>query len=185
MKKRDKDQETSCVKLPVVTTPAHKGKALELDSEHETITLVGTSGEPLGTVTWEARIEYIRASTERNRPAESRTHPRISLLIRVQYRTAAGQQFEGRASGIGGGGMFIEHAAPLPVETEMTIRFALPGRPSQWLEAKGIVAWICPKADQYMFSPGMGVRFMGISTHTRERVLELVASLKRIAEGKK
>ena len=46
----------------------------------------------------------------------------------------------------------------------------------EWLSAKGIVAWVCPKADQYAFSPGMGVRFTEVTSEIRERILELVNS---------
>lgn len=176
---KKKEREAPRMKLPVNTTKVHKGKALEIDSEQETITLLDPSGQNLGTVTWESIIEHIRASTEKTTPLHVRVHPRASLLIRVRYRTLSGRQIEGRASGIGGGGLYIESTAPLPVGTEMAIQFALPEHPSEWLEAKGIVSWVCPKSDQYTFFPGMGVRFSEIDAGARERVLDLVTSLKR------
>ncbi len=91
--------------------------------------------------------------------------------------------FESRAGGIGGGGLFIESTAPLPVGTKLTVEFVLPDRPAEWLEAKGAVAWVCPKADQYTFSPGMGVRFTDISAEARGRVMDLVKSLKPIGRS--
>jgi type IV pilus assembly protein PilZ len=48
------------------------------------------------------------------------------------------------------------------------------------LPAKGLIAWVCPKADQYTFSPGMGVRFTEINPEIRNRVLELVKSVKTV-----
>jgi uncharacterized protein (TIGR02266 family) len=167
------------MKLPVIVTQAHRGKALDVDSERETITLIGAQGERLGTLTWEAIIEYIRASNEKTRTVESRTQPRASLLIRVQYRTPEGKVIEGRASGIGGGGIFVESGAPLPVKTSLALTFSLPDRPDEWLEAKGEVAWICPQRDQYTAFPGMGIKFTDVSPKVREQVLQLVSSLRK------
>jgi uncharacterized protein (TIGR02266 family) len=170
------------MKLPVNMTKAHKGKYLEINSDQETMALIDPSGQNLGTVTWESVIEDIRASTEKTTPMHVRVHPRVSLLIRVRYRTLSGQQIEGRASGIGGGELYIESTAPLPVGSEIAIQFALPEHPSEWLEAKGVVSWVCPKADQYTFFPGMGIRFSEIQADARQRVLDLVASLKQQAK---
>ena len=166
------------MRLPVIATHGHKGKALDLDCEQETITLLGFRGEQLGTLTWESVIDQILASREPKDPKEARSDPRISLSVKVKYSTPEGKLFESRAGGIGGGGLFIESTAPPPVGTKLTIEFVLPDCPSEWLEAKGAVAWVCPKADQYTFSPGMGVRFIDISADARRRVMDLVRSLK-------
>lgn len=171
------------MKLPVIVTQGHKGKALELDCEQETITLLGLRGEQLGTLTWESVIDQIMASREPKDPKEARTDPRVSLSVKVKYSTPEGKLFESRAGGIGGGGLFIESTTPPPVGTKLEIEFALPDGPSEWLEAKGAVAWVCPKADQYTFSPGMGVRFTDISAEARGRVMNLVRSLKRTARS--
>jgi len=171
------------MKLPVIVTLGHKGKALELDCEQETITLLGLGGEQLGTLTWESVIDQILASRQPKDPKEARTDPRVSLSVKVKYSTPEGKLFESRAGGIGGGGLFIESTEPPPVGTKLAIQFALPDGPSEWLEAKGAVAWVCPKADQYTFSPGMGVRFTDISAEARGRVMDLVRSLKRTGQS--
>jgi uncharacterized protein (TIGR02266 family) len=106
----------------------------------------------------------------------------VTLTFRVKYKTPEGQHFESRAGGIGGGGLFIESHSPLPVGTKLALEFSLPEKPSEWLPAKGLVAWVCPKADQYTFSPGMGVRFTEISPDIRNRVLELVKSLQTVGQ---
>jgi hypothetical protein len=41
------------------------------------------------------------------------------------------------------------------------------------------VVWVCPKADQYTFASGMGIRFTAISQEIRTRVLAFVQSIKR------
>ncbi len=62
------------------------------------------------------------------------------------------------------------------------MEFTLPESPGEWLSAKGGIAWVCPKADQYTFSPGMGVRFTDIDQETRNKVLSLVHSVKGIPQ---
>lgn len=167
------------MKLPVNVTKAHKGKTLELDLERETLTLLSPEGEQLGMVTWEAIIDYVRASCPQPHADRSRTQPRVSLTAKVRFSTSDSKHYESRATGIGGGGLYIESNEPLPVGTALSVQLALPDRPEQWLEMRGTVAWVCPKPDQYTFFPGMGVRFTNIPTEARERVLALVNSLKR------
>lgn len=166
------------VKLPVVSSTRHKGKSLHLDSAREIVTLVGINGETLGTLPWDFIIDHILAYRKPSQLEDGRTEPRISFSIRVRYNTPQGVHIESRAGGIGGGGLFIESEAPLPVDTKLVIEFSLPDSPTEWLSAKGVVAWVCPKADQYTFSPGMGVRFTDIATETRTRVLNLIHSVK-------
>jgi uncharacterized protein (TIGR02266 family) len=170
------------VKYPVVSSLRHKGKTIELDSAREIITLLGINGEPMGNLSWDFVIDQILAYRKPPASRESRTEPRVTLSFRVKYRTPEGQQFESRAGGIGGGGLFIESQSPLTIGTKLMMEFSLPERPSEWLPAKGVVAWVCPKADQYTFSPGMGVRFTDIAPEIRNRVLELVKTLQQVGE---
>ena len=167
------------MRFPVTLTTAHKGKSLEIDSNREMVTVLGPTGERLGTVPYASIIEYIQGPNQPAPPGDLRAQSRLSLLLKVRYNAPTGQRFESRASGIGGGGLFIESTAPLPIGTELALEFALPDQPSDWLPAKGTVAWACPKADQYTFFPGMGVRFTDVSPDVRQRVTELVNSVKR------
>jgi uncharacterized protein (TIGR02266 family) len=166
------------MKFPVVSSARHKGKSLHVDGNRETVTLIGTNGETLGTLSWDFIIDHILAYPKSNQVDDGRTEPRISFSIRVKYNTPQGLHMESRAGGIGGGGLFIESEGPLPVGTKLVIEFALPDSPTEWLSAKGVVAWVCPRADQYTFSPGMGVRFTDIAAETRNRVLNLVRSVR-------
>lgn len=167
------------MRLQVITTASHKGKALELDCERETITVRGLKGEKLGTITWATIIEQARLAQEPEQLPDTRDQPRLSLVLKVRYSTSGGKCVESRAGGIGGGGLFIESTAPLRVGTDLTLEFALPDSPSEWMQAKGIVSWVCPKSDQYTFSPGMGVRFIDISMEARRRIVEFVNSIRR------
>ncbi len=167
------------MKLPVILTTAHKGKTLEIDPNREMVTVFGPAGDRLGTVSWDSVIEHILGSSQLTPPGDARVQSRLSFLLKVRYSAPTGQRFESRASGIGGGGLFIESAAPLPIGTELAVEFELPDQPSDWLQAKGTVAWACPKADQYTFFPGMGVRFTDIAPDVRQRVMDLVSSVKK------
>jgi uncharacterized protein (TIGR02266 family) len=171
------------VKFPIVSSNRHKGKTLEIDASRETITLVGINGEPMGNLTWDFIVDQILAYRKPQQTRDARSEPRISLSIRVKYNTPDGQQFESRAGGIGGGGLFIESSNPLSVGMKLSMEFTLPESPGEWLSAKGVIAWVCPKADQYTFSPGMGVRFTDIATETRNRVLTLVHSVKGVPQN--
>lgn len=165
------------MKYPVSSSLRHRGKVLELDAAREIITLLGINGEPIGSLSWDFVIDQILAYRKPPVQKEVRSEPRISLAFRVRYNTPEGQRFESRAGGIGGGGLFIESQSPLPVGTKLAMEFSLPEKPTEWLPAKGIVAWVCPKADQYTFSPGMGVRFTDVTPEIRDRILELVKSV--------
>jgi uncharacterized protein (TIGR02266 family) len=167
------------MKFHVVATKAHQGKSLELDVKQETITLLGPDGQSLGEVTWGAIIDYISYSQQQTRSNEARTQPRVSLTAKVRYMASDGSQVESRATGVGGGGLFIESTSPLTVGTELTVSFSLPDRPGEWMEGKGRVAWVCPKPDQYTFFPGMGIRFTTVDPETRARLVEFVNSLKK------
>jgi uncharacterized protein (TIGR02266 family) len=171
------------VKYPVVSSLRHKGKTIELDATREIITLIGINGEAMGNLSWDFVIDQILAYRKPPVSREARTEPRVTLAFRVKYKTPEGQQFESRAGGIGGGGLFIESQSPLPVGTKLSLEFSLPEHANEWLAAKGVVAWVCPKADQYTFSPGMGVRFTDIAPDIRNRVLELVKSLQEVGRS--
>ena len=168
------------MKYPIASSLRHRGKALELDAARELVTLLGINGEPIGSLSWDFVIDQIMAYRKLPVQKEVRSEPRISLAFRVRYNTPEGQRFESRAGGISGGGMFIESLKPLPVGTKLAMEFSLPEKPEEWLPTKGVVAWVCPKADQYTFSPGMGVQFTEVPQEIRDRILELVKS----AQGK-
>ena len=100
------------MKYPVVSSLRHKGKTIELDATREIITLIGINGEAMGNLSWDFVIDQILAYRKPPVSREARTEPRVSLAFRVKYRTPEGQQFESRAGGIGGGGLFIESQSP-------------------------------------------------------------------------
>jgi uncharacterized protein (TIGR02266 family) len=171
------------VKYPVSSSLRHKGKVLELDAAREMVILLGINGEAIGSLSWDFVIDQILAYRKVSVQKEIRSEPRISLAFRVRYNTPEGPRFESRAGGIGGGGLFIESQAPLPIGTKLAMEFSLPEKSEEWLLAKGTVAWVCPKADQYTFSPGMGVRFTEIAEDVRDRIHEIVKSIQNTSQA--
>ena len=171
------------VKYPVSFSLRHRGKALELDAAREMVTLLGITGEPIGSLPWDFVIDQILAYRKPPIPKETRTEPRVSLSFRVKYKTPDGHHFENRAGGIGGGGLFIESTAPLTVGTKIAMEFSISEQPPEWIPAKGIVAWVCPKADQYTFSPGMGIRFTDMAPEIRDRILSILESIENTGQA--
>ncbi len=165
------------MKYPVSASLRHRGKAIELDTTREMVTLLGVKGETVGSLSWDFVIDQILAySNVTAVQKDVRSEPRISLAFHARYTTPDGLTLESRAGGIGGGGLFIESQAPLSVGTKLAMEFSFPDKPSEWFPARGTVAWVCPRADQYTFNPGMGVRFTEIAADVRDRILELVRS---------
>jgi len=162
------------VKYPVSLSFRHKGKILELDVDRELVIVKGVKGDTIGSLSWDFVIDQILSYHKGSVQKEVRSEPRISLAFRVRYNTPEGVRFESRAGGIGGGGLFIESQSPLPVGTKLSMEFSLPEKYEDWLPAKGSVAWVCPKADQYTFSPGMGIRFTEVTDEIRNRIHEIV-----------
>jgi type IV pilus assembly protein PilZ len=171
------------VKYPVSSSLRHKGKVIELDPAHEMIVLLGVTGDVIGSLSWDFVIDQILTYRKVPVQKEVRSEPRISLAFRVRYNSPEGPRFESRAGGIGGGGLFIESQTPLPVGTRLAMEFSLPEKSEEWMPAKGTVAWVCPKADQYTFSPGMGIRFTEIAEDVRDRIHELVKSIQNIDQA--
>ena len=95
------------MKYPVASSLRHPGKTLELDPAHEVVTLLGINGEPIGSLSWDFVIDQIMAYQKLPVQKEVRAEPRIPLTFRVRYNMPEGQRFEGRAGGIGCGGLFI------------------------------------------------------------------------------
>lgn len=171
------------VKYPVSSSLRHKGKVIELDAAREMVVLLGINGDVIGSLSWDFVIDQILAYRKVTVQKEVRSEPRILLAFRVRYNSPEGPRFESRAGGIGGGGLFIESQTPLPVGTRLVMEFSLPEKAEEWMSAKGTVAWVCPKADQYTFSPGMGVRFTEIAEDVRDRIHELVKSIQKMDQA--
>lgn len=167
------------MKFSVTSPPEHQGKILEVDTDHEVITLHGSDGKQLGAVSWKDVIERIVTSDDDMRFAHTRAHPRAPLAVKVKYTTPEGKQFDSLTGGIGGGGLFIESSQPLAPGTELVLEFALPDRPWEKHKAKAKVAWTRNKPERFLLFPGMGVQFTEIDDKSRKELVELVSAINR------
>ncbi len=75
-------------------------------------------------------------------------------------------------------GIFVATHEPLEVGTRLTLRFAMPGEQAPFILG-GQVAWVnVIKLLSDNPNPGMGVRFVDLSSENRERI---IASVRTIA----
>jgi uncharacterized protein (TIGR02266 family) len=72
---------------------------------------------------------------------------------------AEGRRQVGHSRNISLGGMFVETAEPLPVQTTIQIRFRVPTQPEP-IDVTGEVRWVERGGDGH--TAGMGIRFHGL-----------------------
>ena len=170
------------MKVLIQKSLRHQGKAMELDSESETMRLLSQTGEQQGTVSWEQVIDFIQSYVEEARFKQGLNYPRARLAVQIQYRPSSSRSFQSITGEIGGGGVFIEIGTPAHVGEELRMELVLPDNPILPIHATGKVAWVRPKAEHDVFFPGMGVQFTDISEEARVRLAELAKSLE-LARG--
>lgn len=104
-----------------------------------------------------------------------RQYERVPLGLEVEFRTA-GAFLVAYSSNLSKGGMFLETGDPLPIGTELTLRFAVPGEGSS-LEVRGVVAWVQAwKAGDKQ--QGMGIRFEQLDGRHGEVIDRIVAGFR-------
>ncbi|MFA5911240.1 MAG: TIGR02266 family protein [Vicinamibacterales bacterium] len=91
--------------------------------------------------------------------------PRVVMGIPVSYR-AAGTIAAALSLNLSRGGLAIRTSSPLPSDTALRLRFALPGSKRE-LEAEAVVCWSDHKA-------GMGLRFTSLKPADQADVDEFV-----------
>jgi type IV pilus assembly protein PilZ len=86
-------------------------------------------------------------------------------------------------------GIFVRTTEPLPVGTQLTLRFAPSGPPggppggpsggsSEHFVLSGVVQWINPlRADHDNPNPGMGIRFLDLDLDDRERIVATIHTI--------
>ncbi len=111
---------------------------------------------------------------------ERRSFPRFDVEWAVDY--ASGDTFlYSYITNISEMGIFIASEDPPSLGTPLTLKFTPTGEPPFALV--GEVAWINPmRADGENLNPGFGVRFMGLDTDARERLVGLVHAIAYLPE---
>ena len=111
--------------------------------------------------------------------ADRRVHERYDAKLSVDW--ASGENFLfSYITNISEMGIFIRSDDPVPVGTELTLRFGLDDAP---LELEGLVVWINavqPGGDN--LNPGMGVRFVGLTPEQREEIVRVVRTIAYLQE---
>ena len=87
-----------------------------------------------------------------------RTDPRYARRLEVEVLVGEDRQVAATRN-ISLGGVFVETAAPLPLQTRVQIRFRIPTQ-SEPIEVGGEVRWVEPGGAEQL--PGMGIRFQGL-----------------------
>ena len=104
---------------------------------------------------------------------ERRREPRYEIKVDVNY-THDETYLYSHTGNISEMGIFLVTDQPLPVETKIDLRFAVPGE-SEPLRVQGEVRWVVhpgsgPQA-------GMGVKFVDPSEEFRERIRMLIRTM--------
>jgi len=110
-----------------------------------------------------------------NASADRRKSPRTRAVIPVDY-SAVDTFFSEFTTNINEGGMFVGTDTPHPVDTQVTLRFQLPGGEAP-CEVTGRVVWLREAPDEE--GPrGMGIEFETLDEGTRRRINDLVRELR-------
>lgn len=92
---------------------------------------------------------------------EKRSAPRVEYEVEVDYRSED-NFYTGFIKNISSGGLFLYTHEPLPIGSEINVRFTIPNFP-QPIVARALVRWIRPyRQDTQDSVPGMGVQFLSI-----------------------
>lgn len=103
-----------------------------------------------------------------------RKFDRVPLGLEVEFRTA-GAFLVAYSVNLSKGGMFVETENPLPMSSEVTLRFSIPNAGT--LEVRGVVAWV--QAWKTADKPqGMGIRFEQLDARHGEMIDRIVAGFR-------
>jgi uncharacterized protein (TIGR02266 family) len=108
--------------------------------------------------------------------AEKRRHQRISLKARVDYELFSEDTFLFEyTSNVSRGGIFLSTRNPLPIGTEIHLRFTLPAPANRAIRVTGKVAWINEyKPGKVNLNPGMGIEFINLAEKDNEAITRLI-----------
>src|SRR5262249_15959215 len=129
------------------------------------------------------RISDEPIEEDRRVGAERRIHERVPVAIEVDYRADDTFLFA-YITDISAMGIFVQTKTPEPPGTHLNLRFTLlEGAP---LEFQGEVIWINPyrPGDPDNRNPGMGIRFVELTSEQRDRVLQLVRTFAYLDDDK-
>jgi len=104
---------------------------------------------------------------------DRRREPRHAIKIDVNYRHDETYLYS-HTGNISEMGIFLLAENPLPVETTIELRFAVPGESEPW-RVEGEVRWVVHPGSGK--PAGMGVKFVEPSDEFRQRIRELIRTM--------
>lgn len=102
--------------------------------------------------------------------------------VRVTYESASGERVDADALDLGGGGVFVRTAAPLPVGKRIGLEIQVIGEPGPWA-AVGRVVWTRTKGEGDQAPPGMGVKLIDADDAVIAAIERLVETRERTDPG--
>lgn len=110
------------------------------------------------------------------RGVDRRVHERVLVDIEVDYKADDTFLFA-YITDISAMGIFVQTNNPEPIGTRLNLCFRTPQElGAQMIEIEGEVIWINPHRpkDAQGRNPGMGIRFVDLTSQQREEILRLV-----------
>jgi type IV pilus assembly protein PilZ len=128
----------------------------------------------------EAPTQGARRSLPPEGQSERRSHDRIPVAWPVDYQSQDNFLFS-TITNISAMGIFVYSKEPLPQGTRIVLSFAPPGE--ELFSLQGEVAWVNPwREGGDNLNPGMGIRFIELTTEQRERLVQLVNTIAYLPE---
>jgi c-di-GMP-binding flagellar brake protein YcgR len=106
-----------------------------------------------------------------SKAASRRKHPRVPLATQIYCQECMSLAF---SRDVSRGGMFVETRDPLPIGSEITIRFHLGD--------EGPIVVALAEVKYHVTKLGMGVHFLELSAADRKRIDEYVAKAPKLVE---
>ncbi len=103
---------------------------------------------------------------------ERRGEKRIPVELEVKYSTHQGFAIDW-ITNISKGGMFIKTENPLPVGTQLEIKFSVPEQ-DEIISAEGEVRWVAPPSHGEFVVPGMGIKITKIDEKSKKFLEEFM-----------
>lgn len=104
-----------------------------------------------------------------------RATPRVGTRMLVHYGIAEQQTLHDYSVNLAAGGLFLETALPLPIDTPLTLEFFLPGA-AETVRCKGRVAWInaAGSPTKPELPSGFGVQFGDMAPGDARAIREFI-----------
>ena len=104
--------------------------------------------------------------------ADTRKFHRVPVTLEVQYRTQ-GSFLVSYSLNLSKGGLFLETSDLLPVGTQLTIRFTIPGADNP-IETRARVMWVRRKTSDEGLPPGLGLQFDNLEGQVGQFIDDMV-----------